>query len=237
MNPLGHAPLGKPAVFLDRDGTLIEDCGHLRDPKEVVFYEETVESLRRLQAQVRLFIVTNQSGVGKGLITAEEAARVNAYVVDFLRQNGVFITALYCCPHRREDACDCIKPKPYFLDEAARKYGLDLRRSFVVGDHPSDSALALGVGALGLHVLTGHGLKHRHEIPAGTIVVPSIREAAEWILACQEMGRQEMSHPGLIGAASGILRQGGIVAFPTETVYGLGAVVFPWRTSRRSSER
>jgi L-threonylcarbamoyladenylate synthase len=230
MTPVSHPPEthhpGQPAVFLDRDGTLIEDRGHLRDPQDVVFFDETVESLRRLQAHVRLFIVTNQSGVGKGLVTAEEAERVNAFVVDYLRQKGVLVTALYCCPHRREDGCDCIKPKPFFLKEAARRYGLALQRSFVVGDHPCDIALALGVGAFGLHVLTGHGLEHRHEIPAGGIEVPGIREAADWVLASLEMWRQEMRLPGLLHRAAEMLRQGGIVAFPTETVYGLGAVAF-----------
>ncbi len=235
-SPSESNSIGQPAVFLDRDGTLIEDRGDLRDSTEVVFYEETVEALRRLQAHARLFIVTNQSGVGKGMITAEEAARVNAFVVDSLRQKGVLITELYSCPHRREDGCECMKPKPFFLEEATRKYGLDLSRSFVVGDHPSDSAMALGVGATGLHVLTGHGLKHRHEVPARAIVIPSIREASEWIVACHELWRQEARTPGLIGAASSILRRGGIVAFPTETVYGLGAVVFDEKAVARVFE-
>jgi len=240
MTSASHPPearhSGQPAVFFDRDGTLIEDRGHLRDPQEVVFFDETVESLRRIQAHVRLFIVTNQSGVGKGLVTAEEAERVNAFVVDYLRQKGVLVTALYCCPHRREDGCDCIKPKPFFLEEAARKYGLELRRSFVVGDHPCDIALALGVGAFGLHVLSGHGYKHRHEIPAGVIAVPGIREAAEWVLACLEMWRQEMRLPGLRRNAAEMLRRSGIVAFPTETVYGLGAVAFDEKAVARVFE-
>ncbi len=233
--PEAHHP-GQPAVFLDRDGTLIEDRGHLRDPHEVVFFDETVEALRRLQAHVRLFIVTNQSGVGKGLVTAEEAERVNAFVMDDLRQKGVHITALYCCPHRREDGCDCIKPKPFFLEEAARDFGLDLRRSFVVGDHPSDVELALGVRAGALYVLTGHGVKHRSEAPAGGIVVPGIREAAEWVLACLEMWRQELRLPGLLHSAAEMLRRGGIVAFPTETVYGLGAAVFDEKAVARVFE-
>lgn len=217
---------GQPAVFLDRDGTLIEDRGSLRDPAEVVFYEETVDALRGLQEDMRLFIVTNQSGVGEGHATEAEVGRVNAHVVDALRRQGVRITDLYSCPHRREDGCACRKPKPFFLEAAAQQYGLDLGRSFVVGDHPSDIALALGVGASGLYVLTGHGENHRNEIPAGGVVVPTIREAAAWILAVREMDRQEIRCPGALHRAAERLRGGGIVAFPTETVYGLGAVVF-----------
>ena len=224
-NPETFLP-GQYAVFLDRDGTLIEDCGYLREPREVIFFEETVDSLRRLQAHARLFIVTNQSGVGKGLITAAEAERVNAFVMDYLQKHGIVITELYCCPHRRDDGCDCIKPKSYFLQEAARKYGVDLKQSFVIGDHPYDISFACNAGATGIYVLSGHGLKHRSEMEPGGIIVPGIREAADWVLASQALREQEMRHPVLLREAAALLRQGGVVAFPTETVYGLGALVF-----------
>lgn len=212
-----------PAVFLDRDGTLIEDRGHLRDPGEVVFYPDTAEALRRLQNKFRLFIVTNQSGIAKELITAAEAERVNGYVVERLRQQGVRIEQVYCCPHRRDDLCACIKPNPFFPEQAARDHHLDLSRSFTVGDHPHDVQLADSVGASGLLVLTGHGMQHRHELPAGTPVVPGIREAADWILASRTLRNQIQQNPGLIRRAAHLLNQGGVVAFPTETVYGLGA--------------
>lgn len=217
---------GHPAVFFDRDGTLIEDRGHLRDPGEVVFFADTVDALRRLQAHARLFIVTHQSGIGMGLLTQADADRVNTFVVDRLREAGVIITAVYCCPHRHDEGCACIKPNPLFLKQAASEYGLDLRRSFVVGDHPHDVELAGNAAATGIYVLTGHGAKHRAELPPGAIVVPGIREAADWILASVRMHDQEHKQPGLLDTAAGILRNGGVVAFPTETVYGLGAVVF-----------
>jgi len=214
-----HTGSPMPAVFLDRDGTLIEDRGHLRDPDDVVFYPDTAEALRRLQKEFRLFIVTNQSGIGKGLITAAEAGRVNGYVVERLQQEGVRIEQVYCCPHRREDLCACIKPNPLFLNQAAKDYHLDLSRSFTVGDHPHDVQLAGPAGAAGLYVLTGHGSRHRTELPAGTTVVPGIREAADWILASRTLHHQKQK----IQQAANILNQGGVVAFPTETVYGLGA--------------
>ncbi len=219
-------PPGQAAVFLDRDGTLIEDRGHLRDPDEVVFFADTVDALRRLQAHARLFIVTNQSGVGMGLLTQADADRVNAFVVDRLREAGVHIVAAYCCPHRRDEDCACIKPRPLFLHQAAAEHGLDLRRSFVVGDHPHDVECADNAGATGLYVLTGHGARHRADLRPGATAVPGIREAADWILACLEMQRQDHEHPGLLNTAASILRDGGVVAFPTETVYGLGAVAF-----------
>jgi L-threonylcarbamoyladenylate synthase len=224
------------AVFLDRDGTIIEDRGHLRNPSEVVFFPETVPALAKLQEHYQLFIVTHQSGIAKGILSSEEVGRVNQHVVSELRNHGVVITEVYSCPHNREDVCDCIKPNPYFLQQAAGKYGLDLTASFVVGDHPHDVALADNAGAAGIYVLTGHGVKHRAEMPQHKAIVPGIREAVDWIATLRKMKRQETGQPGLQDRAAGILREGGIVAFPTETVYGLGAATFDEKAVARVFE-
>jgi L-threonylcarbamoyladenylate synthase len=216
----------KPAVFLDRDGTIIEDRGHLRMPSEVVFYPDTVRTLSKLQEHFLLFVVTHQPGISSGILSVAEVDRVNGHVVAELRRQGVAISGVYCCPHRREEQCACIKPRPFFLERAAGEHGVNLARSFVVGDHPHDVTLADNAGATGVYVLTGHGAKHRMELRPRTTVVPGIREAADWILAYRDMQRQEDRHPGTLERAAGLLRNGGIVAFPTETVYGLGAAVF-----------
>ena len=173
----------RPAVFLDRDGTLIEDRGDLRCPSNVAFFPETVDALRMLQRRFSLFIVTNQSGVSKGVLTLQDVERVNKRIVSHLTRAGVRIIATYVCPHQRSDGCACIKPNPYFLLKAARQYGVDLQRSFVIGDHPSDMQLACNTGASGIYVLTGHGGKHHDELRHGDIVVSGILEAADWILA------------------------------------------------------
>jgi L-threonylcarbamoyladenylate synthase len=216
----------KSAVFLDRDGTIIEDRGHLKTPSEVVFYPDTIRALVKLQEHFVLFIVTHQPGIAQGLVTASEAAGVNAHVVTELLRRDVVITAVYCCPHRRDEQCVCIKPRPFFLEKAAGEHGLNLARSFVVGDHPHDVALADNAGAAGVYVLSGHGARHRAELRLRTTVVPGIREAADWILAYREMQTQEDCNPGTLDRAADLVRNGGIVAFPTETVYGLGAAVF-----------
>jgi D-glycero-D-manno-heptose 1,7-bisphosphate phosphatase len=178
------------AIFLDRDGTLIEDAGFLRDVAEVNFYPQTFPALRRLSTFV-LFIVTNQSGIAKGHIAAEEARAVNDYVVRRLAEEQINIRAVYCCPHQRIDECECMKPKPYFLKLAEHDYGIDLRRSFVIGDHPSDIELGHAVGAKGIYVLTGHGAKHRVELCVGTTVVADIGAAAETILAPLDSRRRQ----------------------------------------------
>jgi D-glycero-D-manno-heptose 1,7-bisphosphate phosphatase len=171
-----------PAVFLDRDGTVIEDRGHLAHPSDVVFYPDTVDALRRLQERFLLFLVTNQPWVARGILTSEDVDRVNAWVVAHLAEHGVVITAVYVCPHERSDGCSCIKPKPYFLHQAAAEYGLDLPRSFTVGDHPHDVEFARSAGARGVYVRTGHGSKHVDDLAADEIITAGIAEAADWIL-------------------------------------------------------
>jgi len=172
----------RPAVFLDRDGTLIEDRGHLSEASEVAFYPEAIEALQRLQEHFLLFLVTNQSGVARGVITMESVNRVNARVVSYLAGHGITITDVYVCPHQRSDGCSCIKPNPHFLHQAAAEYGIDLQQSFTIGDHPHDVELAQAVGARGIYVRTGHGEKHLGELRADEIIVAGIGDAADWIL-------------------------------------------------------
>ncbi|MFW5893645.1 MAG: D-glycero-alpha-D-manno-heptose-1,7-bisphosphate 7-phosphatase [Verrucomicrobiota bacterium] len=172
----------KPAVFLDRDGTIIEDRGHLHSPEQISFIPSAIKALQELQKTHLLFIVTHQSGIAKGLITAKQAQSVNDAVVNRLAANQIAITAVYTCPHAREEGCACIKPNPHTLHEAARDYDVDLSASHVVGDHPHDYELALNAGAHGIYVLTGHGRKHFDELPPETVVAKDIAEAATIIL-------------------------------------------------------
>ena len=176
----------RPAVFWDRDGTLIEDRGHLADPGEAVLFPDTIGALRRLRDRFLFFIVTNQSGVAEGTISRADAERVNAHVVGQLAAAGVEIAAVYVCPHRRADACTCIKPNPHFLHRAAEQFRVSLAHSFVVGDHPHDVELAERAGARGVYVCTGHGRKHLGELRGHEVVVPDVRAAADWIVSAVE---------------------------------------------------
>ncbi|HOK65190.1 MAG TPA: L-threonylcarbamoyladenylate synthase [Anaerohalosphaeraceae bacterium] len=225
----------RPAVFLDRDGTLIEDIGYVRQPSEVVFYPETFEALRLLQEHFVLFIVTNQPGISQQILRAEEVESVNRFVTETLREAGIVITQVYVCPHQRQEGCQCIKPRPFYLQQAADDYSIDLRRSFCIGDHPHDIELAQNAGAEGVYVLTGHGQQHCREVPAGTPIVRHIGEAAEWIL--RRIGLKEcLPNEEEIARAADCLRRGGLVAFPTETVYGLGADALNEEAVRRIFE-
>jgi L-threonylcarbamoyladenylate synthase len=210
----------RPAIFFDRDGTLIEDRGYLHSPSEVVFYEDTVTALRKLKNRYLLFIVTNQPGIGRGLLRYDEVESVNQSVVERLTLAGVTISGVYYCPHTRDQECECIKPKPYFLLKIAQEFGVDLSHSFVVGDHPYDVEMARNVGATGIYLLTGHGEKHFAELNPQVYIAKNLEEATEWII------HHDTSSSQKIHRAAEIIKKGGVVAFPTETVYGLGADVF-----------
>ena len=129
----------RPAVFLDRDGTLVEDVGYPRDPEAVRLLDGAPEALAALRrAGFALVVVSNQSGIGRGLVTEEEAEAVHERFVRELRAHGVELDDARYCPHAPEDACACRKPEAGLLRDSARELGLDLERSFMVGDKPSD---------------------------------------------------------------------------------------------------
>lgn len=172
-----------PAIFLDRDGTIIEDRGYLKDTSEVVFFNKSIFALQKLQEYYLLFIVSNQSGIGKGITSVKEVNTVNQYIIRFLQSKNVFIKDLYYCPHTTEDQCSCKKPNPFFLNKAADTYSLDLNNSFIIGDHPTDIQAGINAGVKPVYVLTGHGESHREEIGEGVIICHDILCAADYILS------------------------------------------------------
>jgi D-glycero-D-manno-heptose 1,7-bisphosphate phosphatase len=131
------------AVFLDRDGTVIEDPGYLSDPSGVRLLPGAADALRKLRAAgYRLVLVSNQSGIGRGYFTAEQAEAVHRRVVEQLSRKGVVLDDARYCPHAPDDGCPCRKPRPGLLLAAARELGLDLGASFMVGN----SSVDIGAG-------------------------------------------------------------------------------------------
>jgi D-glycero-D-manno-heptose 1,7-bisphosphate phosphatase len=172
-----------PAIFLDRDGTIIEDVGHVKHLSDVVFYPYTIESLRLLGRDHLLFIITNQSGIAKGIVTEAAVTEVNSYILDYLKSQGINITELYYCPHKTEDNCHCKKPSPYFIFEAARLHNIDLRKSFIIGDHPSDVLCGINAGLKPLYVMTGHGAKHKPELDSDVLIFDDLLGSTKYILS------------------------------------------------------
>lgn len=127
------------ALFLDRDGVIIEDRGYMRRIEEVCLVPGAAEALRAFRDDGwKLVIISNQSGVGRGLISPAEMDAVHARCLELLRAEGIEVLASYLCPHLPEENCHCRKPSPYHLLEAAREFGLDLRASWMIGDRESD---------------------------------------------------------------------------------------------------
>ncbi|MDX6448849.1 MAG: D-glycero-D-manno-heptose 1,7-bisphosphate phosphatase, partial [Gaiellaceae bacterium] len=130
---------GDAAVFLDRDGTLIDDVGYISDPEDVRLVPGAADALRGLRdAGFRLVVISNQSGLGRGLVTQEQADSVHARFLAELQRAGARIDAAYYCPHAPDEGCRCRKPLPGLILDAARDLGLDLERSVMVGNSDVD---------------------------------------------------------------------------------------------------
>ena len=163
--PPSHAL--RPAVFLDRDGTLVPDSGYMSDPDGITLFPGTAVTLRALAAAgYALVVISNQAGVGRGLFDLTRAYEVMARLRTALRAEGVELDAVYLCPHRPDQGCACRKPNTALLERAADDLGLSPRHSVMVGDKWIDVEAAHRVGAVGVLVRTGYGREEeRKPIP------------------------------------------------------------------------
>ncbi len=178
----------RAAAFLDRDGTLVREVGYLADPDALELLPSVPAALRALQAaDLALVVISNQSGVGRGLFSSRRVHEAMARLRRQLRAAGVELDGIYFCPHRPEDGCRCRKPGSLLLERAAEDLGLTLRGSYMVGDKRLDVETGHRVGARGLLLRTGYG-RDEEARPGTAIETPDavcddLAAAAEWILA------------------------------------------------------
>ncbi len=174
------------AVFLDRDGTLNQERHYLADPGKVVLFAGTVEALRGLQdLGFLLVLVTNQSGIGRGYYTLDDMHRVNARIAELLAIEGVFFAHIYFAPEAPDQPSRGRKPSPSFLFDARDELGVDLSRSYMIGDKMLDLECGWNAGVRRcLLVRTGYG----QDVEQGgdarlamATVVDGLPQAAEWI--------------------------------------------------------
>ncbi len=154
----------KRAVILDRDGTLNEDKGYVHKIEDFKLLFGVVEGLKLLQEKYLLFIITNQAGIGRGYYTVKDFHKFNNYILESLKNQGIKIEKTYFCPHTDKDGCDCRKPKTKFIDIIVKDYEIDLKNSWVIGDHPSDIELGINAGTRTIFLFTGHGSSHADEL-------------------------------------------------------------------------
>ena len=180
----------KPAVFLDRDGTIIKEKDHLCYIREIDLLPDAAWAIRLLRkAGFFLVVVTNQAAVAKGLLTEEQLAIIHARLQQLLRREGAWLDALYYCPHHPENGyfpyqktCACRKPEPAMLLQAAREHNLCLESSFLIGDTLTDMEAGRRAGCRTILVRTGYGEQELTSIWQAKIfpdfVVNNLSEAA-----------------------------------------------------------
>jgi D-glycero-D-manno-heptose 1,7-bisphosphate phosphatase len=148
----------KPAIFLDRDGTICEEVGYLNHISRLHLFPFAAAAISRLnQAELPVIVVTNQSGISRRIFPESLVLQVHERISNELSAAGARVDGYYYCSHTKQDDCTCRKPLPGLLKRAAQEHHLCLDRSFVVGDRYADIELAHGVGGRGVLVLTGYG--------------------------------------------------------------------------------
>jgi heptosyltransferase-2 len=182
-------PLSGYTIFLDRDGTLNPDPGYIKSPDQFELFPGVAEALASLtRAGARLIVVTNQSGVARGLLSYDDLNAIHAKLTRLLENAGATLDAIYFCPHHPDDGCGCRKPNRGMIDQAVREWSVDIGRSYVIGDHVRDIELAKRVGTRSVLVTTGVVSSHEAERlkeseAAPDWVASSLAEAVDWLMA------------------------------------------------------
>ena len=183
----------RPAVFLDRDGTLIEEAGYLDRLERLMFFPFSIDAVRLLnRAELPVVIVTNQAGVARGIFPESFVGEAHAHLRDRLQAGGATLDGFYYCPHHPDGtvepyrrSCDCRKPGDAMLRRAAVELDIDLARSTVVGDRWHDIEAGARVGARTVLVRTGYGRTEEQRPKPGVTadaITDNLIEAVSWIL-------------------------------------------------------
>ncbi len=188
--------MSRRAIFLDRDGTLIQERHFLHRPEEVEFIDGSIEALAKLsQAGFALVILSNQSGVARGYFGLSEVEAVNRELRRRLGERGIELDGIYVCPHHPEGGspefgivCECRKPAPGMALRAAAELELEIEGSWIVGDKPDDVRLSESLALRPVLLRTGYGRQREVEVEdlPGLQVVENLLEAAELILEIED---------------------------------------------------
>jgi D-glycero-D-manno-heptose 1,7-bisphosphate phosphatase len=170
-----------PGIFLDRDGTVIDDTGYIGDPDLVHFLPGVFDALRHFQqAGYRLVVISNQSGIGRGVITQAQYELVAQRIAEDLARHGIQV-ATYYCPHSPDDHCPCRKPQPFLLLRAVQDLQIDLSRSYMIGDRLTDVEAGAAAGCktilladASMHGEAPSGLTPDHVCPDWTCIARAV---------------------------------------------------------------
>jgi D-glycero-D-manno-heptose 1,7-bisphosphate phosphatase len=178
--------MSNKAVFLDRDGVINKDPGYVHKIEDFELYSDAIKALKLLK-DFKLIIVSNQSGIGRGYYKEEDFHKFNTHLTEELKKQGIKIEKTYFCPHHPDIKCDCRKPNIKFIKQAEKEFNLDLKNSFMIGDHPHDIEFGQKAGLRSIYLTTGHGIKHKEDLKKRNVTpdltTDTLLEAARWILA------------------------------------------------------
>lgn len=187
--------MGHRGVFLDRDGTINEEVEYLNDVDQLKLIDGTIEAIRLLNdADYKVVVITNQSGIAKGYLTEAQLQIIHTELKKMLQKENVYIDAIYYCPHHPDaevDAyrvdCQCRKPKPGMLKQAAKDLDIDLKNSFVIGDKISDLSAGDVTGCRKILVRTGYGKEMEKDLRNVSFqtnhIANDVLAAVKWILS------------------------------------------------------
>ncbi len=176
-------------VFMDRDGTITEEMGYLKEPEKLRLVPRSGEAIRLLNKKgILTIVVSNQSGVARGYFSEEAVKKIHRELERLLKRERAHLDGIYYCPHHPEFGppkykkdCNCRKPKPGMLEKAAKRFNLDLQKCYIIGDKVEDIKLAQNVGAKGILVLSGYGQRSKREIKPD-YSAKDLYHAVQWIL-------------------------------------------------------
>lgn len=180
--------MGRRAVFLDRDDTIARDVRYCRRPEDLEILPTVPEAIRHLNENgFAVVVVTNQSGITRGYFTEETLAQIHKKMKDELGNHGAWVDAIYYCPHHPDDRCECRKPKPGLLLQAATELGIDLHSSYMVGDAPMDVDAGKAAGCKTILVGTGSNGGNAAKATAD-YTADNLYTGVEWIVKNAKQG-------------------------------------------------
>ncbi|BFM40452.1 HAD family hydrolase [Synechocystis sp. LKSZ1] len=189
MHTPAPCPTAHKALFLDRDGVVINYIPYLGRPHQVQIPRDAGPALKQWQeAGYLLIIITNQAGIGRGYFSVSDVQAIHHRLAELYRPFGVEFTDIFLCPHHPEDACDCRKPSPQMLFEAAEQYDIDLGQSYFLGDAPSDLHAAIQAGCQPLLVRTGRGQETEAKLAQFSQAIPVFDQVSDTVCLLRAHG-------------------------------------------------
>lgn len=179
------------AVFLDRDGTIIEDVGYMNSPEQIQFIPGSIEAIKKLkEAGYKVVVITNQAGIARGLITEDMLQTIDKVLHKWILNGGTHLDGIYYCPHHPEhgvypykQVCECRKPHPGLIRKAQKDLNIDLSQSFMIGDKATDVEAGKRAGTKTIFVMTGRGKNEKEKIvEKPDHIAENLNQAVNWIL-------------------------------------------------------